>query len=462
MWSYGFAMRTGRALAALIALTVSTWFAVAAEASATQYGYLSGFNSGEISAGKLLPDGGFDPVTGSPFAPGAARLQGIAVSPDGKLVFAADEDDDEVEALAVGSNGALSDAPGSPRPVGDQPVGVAPTPNGKFVYVSGGDAIAGFKVGAGGAISPTFQASIDNPEGPQGIAISADGKRLFTANGNSNVSSYRIAKDGTLTEVSGSPFGSLFIPYALVVSRDGKHLYVADREQPTSAVHGFTVGSNGSLTELDDSPWSTGGGNAFSLALSPDGDYVYAGNYESDSLAAFHVMPDATLTPLAGSPYPATDSPSAITFDAAGEHLFLNGGSGPLQTWSIGSGGVPDSPLLNLFGEAGDFQSIALTPAQPPKAKLKAKRNGLKVKFDASKSTDDGPIAQYDWKFGDGGKTTTQKPRATWRYEKKGRYEVSVRATDRDRCSTKYRSGGQTPYCNGGKQAVATKTVKVR
>ena len=462
MWSDDLRMSKGRALSLLIGLALGAWLAFAAGASAKQFGYLSGYDSGEVSGGKLLPEGGFVPVPGSPFAPGSTRLQGIAVSPDGNLVFVADESGDELEALAVGANGSLSDAPGSPRPVGDNPVGVAPTPNGKFVYVSGGDSISGFKVSADGKVSPTFQATIDNPEGPQGIAISSDGKRLFTANGNSNVSSYRIAKDGKLTEVSGSPFGSLFIPYALVVSQDGKHLYVADREQPTSGVHAFAIASDGSLTELDDSPWSTGGGNAFSLALSPDGDYVYAGNYESDSLAAFRIMSGGPLTPLAGSPYPATESPSAITFDGAGERLFLNGGSGPLQTWSISSGGVPDSPLLNLFGEAGDFQSIALTPAQPPKAKLKAKRNGLKVKLDASKSTDDGPIAQYDWKFGDGGKTTTQTPRVRWRYEEKGKYKVTVTVTDRDRCSTRYVSGGQTPFCNGSKRARATKSVKVK
>lgn len=454
-------MRKGRALAAFIVLTLSTWFAVASEASANQYGYLSGFNSGEIAAGKLEPDGGFVDVPGSPFAPGSTMLKGVAVSPNGRVVFVADESDDELQALTVGGNGALSDAPGSPRPVGDSPVGVAPTPNGKYVYVSGGDSLSGFKVRADGGVSPTFQSTIDNPEGPQGIAISADGKRLFTANGNSNVSSYTIAGDGTLTEVPGSPFGSLFIPYAVVVSRDGKHLYAADRDLPTSAVHGFKIGTDGSLTEIAGSPWSTGGANAFSLATSPDGDYVYSGNYDSDSLAAFRVMSGGALTPLTGSPYAATDKPSAITFDALGQRLFLNAGGGPLQTWQLDAG-VPVDPFFNFFGQAGDFQSIALTPAQPPKAKLKVKRNGRKVKLDASKSTDDGPISYYDWKFGDGGKTTTQKPRVKWRYEEEGKYKVTVTVTDRDHCSTKYVSAGQTPYCNGGKRAVAKKTIKVR
>lgn len=462
MWSHGLRMSMGRASSALIGLALAASLAFATTASSKQFAYLSGFSSGEITAGKLRPDGSFSPVPGSPFAPGATALQGIATSPDGKHVFVADEDDDEFLAFNSAKNGALTDAPGSPAEVGSGPRGVAPTPNGKYVYVSSGAEISGFKVGKNGSISPTGQGAIANSGQPHGIAIDPKGKRLFSANGSGTVSSYTIDSNGKLTEVPSSPSGSVDTPYAIVVSPNGKIVYVANRASPISGVHAFRIGADGSLTELVGSPWSTGGDNAFSLAISPDGDYVYSANYADNSLAAFNVMSAGTLVALAGSPYPATTSPAAITLNAEGTKLFLNAGSGSVQTWSIEGGGVPGSPTLNLFGEAGDFQSIALTPAQPPKAKLSAKRKGRKVTFSAAKSTDDGPIVQYDWKFGDGGKTTTQKPRVKWRYGKKGTYKASVTLTDRDRCSTKYVSGGQTPYCNGSKWARAAKKVKIK
>ena len=108
--------------------------------------------------------------------------------------------------------------------------------------------------------------------------------------------------------------------------------------------------------ELPGSPWPTAGDNAFSLTVSPDGKNVYAGNYDSDTIAGFDVQATGALTLQAGNPYPSTTEPAALTLSADGSFIFVNSGDMALQTWSRDGDGVPGSPVFNLFGTVGDFQ----------------------------------------------------------------------------------------------------------
>ena len=124
--------------------------------------------------------------------------------------------------------------------------------------------------------------------------------------------------------------------------------------------------------------------------------------------------------------------------------------------------GEPMNMANSAFSNTGDFQSIVLTPAQPPRARLQVRVVGKTAKLSAKRSADDGSIVQYAWKFGDGEKTFTMGPKVDHTYAKPGEYTVTVTATDDDECSTRFVSAGQTAYCNGGKQAVAEATVKVK
>jgi 6-phosphogluconolactonase (cycloisomerase 2 family) len=436
----------------------------AGSAQARQVGYLSGFDDGDIVAGKLRPDGSFNALSGSPFVTDSSSSQAIVVSADGRRVFLADESDGALRAFKVAKNGSLTEAGGSPQPTGDSAYGVATTPDGKYVYGSADsdDLIAGFKVAGNGSISPTAQGTVTVPDGPHGIVIDRKGKYLFSANGAGSVSAFTIAGSGALTEVPGSPFGSIDAPYALALAPNGKTLYVANRDAPISGVHAFAVNNDGTLVELLGSPWPTAGNNAFSITVSPDGRTVYAGNYDDDSVAGFDVQGSGGLTPQSGNPYMSTESPAALTSNANGSYLFVNSGSTALQAWSVAGDGVPTNPVFDLFGTRGDFQSIALTPAQPPKAKLKAKIKGKKAKLSAKKSKDDGRIIEYAWKFGDGKQTVTMGPKVDHKYKQPGKYKVKVTLTDDDACSTKLITNGQTAYCNGSKQAVATKKAKIK
>ena len=73
-----------------------------------------------------------------------------------------------------------------------------------------------------------------------GVAASPDGERLYVANrSSSHVTAYDVAADGSLTQVTGSPFVTGSAPAGVAASPDGGHLYVTNsglqqRPRPTT------------------------------------------------------------------------------------------------------------------------------------------------------------------------------------------------------------------------------------
>jgi 6-phosphogluconolactonase (cycloisomerase 2 family) len=72
-----------------------------------------------VSAFTIGADGALTPVAGSPFTTGG-RPVGIAVTPDGRHLYAANYDTSTISAFAIAPTGALREIPGSPIPSGGQ------------------------------------------------------------------------------------------------------------------------------------------------------------------------------------------------------------------------------------------------------------------------------------------------------------------------------------------------------
>ena len=93
-------------------------------------------------------------------------------------------------------------------------------------------------------------------------------------------------------------------------------------------------------------------------------------------------------------------------------------------------------------------------------------RAGKKTHFDASTSTG-GPIVRYDWKFGDGKKAQNAGPKVAHKYKAAGTFTVKL--TESNSCAEKAVFGplgvafnGTGAFCNGKRQAVKTRTVRIR
>jgi 6-phosphogluconolactonase (cycloisomerase 2 family) len=83
----------------------------------------------------MSSDGSLTPVAGEPFYNGTSSTSGgLALSPNGTFLFVTDSFSTDISSMAVGSDGALSQVPGSPFATSDWTGGIAVSRTGKFVY----------------------------------------------------------------------------------------------------------------------------------------------------------------------------------------------------------------------------------------------------------------------------------------------------------------------------------------
>jgi 6-phosphogluconolactonase (cycloisomerase 2 family) len=141
-----------------------------------------------------------------------------------------------------------------------------------------GDLVYTFNtVSTSGALSsPLYVAPLSSATSDNALAVSPNSSTLFIARSNGTspgtLSSYTIGSGGVL----GLPvtIGTTGVqPFAVVVNAAGSDVYVADRSDST--ITGFSVASNGTLTTLALSPYSSGP-EVSALAVDKSGDYLLA------------------------------------------------------------------------------------------------------------------------------------------------------------------------------------------
>ncbi len=216
------------------------------------------------------------------------------------------------------------------------------------------------------------------------------------------------------------------------------------------------------------SPFAAGGVPT-GVAASPDGEHLFVANGASANVSAYDVAADGSLAPVTGSPFAAGVSPLGIAASPDGGHLYVaNANSDDVTAYAVGTDGSLSQVTGSPFATGGDrpnFQSVTITPNQPPLASFTADAEveaGSPVAFDASASTDpDGTVARYEWDFGDGTGLADGGPTPTHAYATAGNYEVTLTLTDNEGCSTTIVYTGQTASCNGSDVAEQARSVKV-
>jgi 6-phosphogluconolactonase len=324
------------------------------------------------------------------------------------FLFVAAQGDTDITAYTVAQSSGAIGTNGSSIPTGNFPSAIAVTPSGTSLFVSNrsSNSISSYTVSSNGALTA---ASATTPTGksPVGLAVDPLGRFLFVANQADGTISVFSINGSALTAVGkpvstippGTPAGTYpngTTPVAVIVSGSGNFLYVAN--QSANFVSKFAIASTGALS-VSGVPFYLTGISPTGLAVTPSGAFLYVANSGSNDVSAFSICdkvvttcgnvnaPDGTLTPVAGSPFPAGQGPVAIAVDPAFNFLYVvdqqssqvsgylfGAGSGvltPLATPALSTGtspnsiailpGVVTSQLGNLTFETTDYVYVANT-----------------------------------------------------------------------------------------------------
>ena len=254
----------------------------------------------------------------------------MSISPDGKFVYTANNESDDISGFAVNAtSGALTEVAGSPF-AGSWPIRVIVHPNGKFAYANAysydiqpyvrnaatGALIAQGNPGQGGIYST--------------LEIDPSGKFLYAANAGlsilpdpaktNNISAFTInPSSGALMEISGSPFKTGTRPQRLAVDPSGKYLAVSSTD--SHDVRSYAINAaTGALTQVG-SPISTGGNN-YDVRFEPSGHFAYVTVSNLKRILIFSLnAASGTLTKV--GTVTTQGNPNYLGVDAGGKFLFL-------------------------------------------------------------------------------------------------------------------------------------------
>jgi len=251
----------------------------------------------------------------------------LALTPDGRYLLVANYVSGSIAVLPVKADGSLGEAvdrhqvqgePGAAKPAaavegsfaisdhnGPHAHMIAADPQGKFVFSTdlGLDRIYQYRLAAqSGKLTPNeppFINASSQGAGPRHFVFTPKGDGLWLINEEASTLTYYTLdsasgtlKEGKTTSALPATYKGTSFAAGLVLSRDGKQLYVANRLH-NSVAH-FSVQSDGTLVHQDDI-W-TRGDYPRSLTLDKQGRWLYVMNQRSDNITRFHVAKDGKLS----------------------------------------------------------------------------------------------------------------------------------------------------------------------
>lgn len=220
-------------------------------------------------------------------------------------------DVDSITGLVVGRHGSLSPLNGSLRAlsaVNTGPAQVSFSPKGRFLVVTekGTSLIDTWRVGHDGLASD-FVANNSEGSTPFGFAFGKRGVLIVSeaaggAPDGSSLSSYFFQGNGMLDVASSAVPTTETAACWVVVSNDGRYAYTTNAGSGT--VSGYRISFDGTITLLDADgvTGDTGAGSApIDMALSNNGRFLYTLNSGDQTIGAFKVHADGSLSQLQGA-----------------------------------------------------------------------------------------------------------------------------------------------------------------
>ena len=249
--------------------------------------------------------GAFDLPASQSSQPDAASEgnRGIVMSPDGSRIYVVDESSSTV--FFASTNPEKWEARlVKPVKVNERPRAIAVSPDGKRLYVAGG-VDSGLVSVIDTSTATVINNSISVGADPRRMAISRDGTRLYVANYGSNTIS--VVDTGTAQVIRQFNAGCGTNPTSVAVGRDADRVYVAcEASDVVVAMDGTSGATIGNAIKVGRRP-ST-------MVISADGRRLYVANIETSTINVT-VIDTATATaigtPVVAGAWLAPGSPSA-------------------------------------------------------------------------------------------------------------------------------------------------------
>lgn len=317
--------------------------------------------------GTLTETGSY--LTGGLGTGGGLGSQGaLVLSDNGRYLFAVNAGSHEISVFAAdGSNLHLRDTVASG---GERPISL--TVHGNWVYVlNAGDSgnITGFYLHRNGKLSPIpystqhlSNGGVGDAPGPAQVSFRPDGRQLVvTEKATNQILTYNVRRSGQATapvvtaSEGATPFGFDFTPDgALLVSE----AFGGAENASTASSYGF---SHGQLQVIS-STVATNQTAACWLIVTPDGKYAYTTNTGSSSVSGFQISPNGSLELLDADGRTGETGEGSSPIDAIissdGATLYvLSGGSNTVTAFHIAA----DGSLTNLGDVSVPGGSVGIT-----------------------------------------------------------------------------------------------------
>jgi 6-phosphogluconolactonase (cycloisomerase 2 family) len=338
---YGFNQKRNNSAGAVFAMTNATEGNEIVVYSRASNGTISRLNNREKTRGLGI---GVDTDTQGP----------LRRSPDNRFLYAVNPGSDNISVFEVeGTRIRFLQIIAA----GDQPVSL--TIHGNLLYsLDGsvaGNGIRGFRIAPDGTLTelPNSFRMLSSPIAVPGeVKFSPDGRTILVTQKTTNVlltpqnaiDAFSIGDDGYASQmpIRNASFG--LRPFSLAFRNDGKLVVVEafNAAMGMSATSSYQLNPNGTITVISGSI-PNGQTDVCWVLITNDGRYVYAANFGSGTISSYSLSPSGTLTLLNGVAAFLGDmsQPVDIDLSADGRYLYqLLRGTGAVAAFRIEANGA--------------------------------------------------------------------------------------------------------------------------
>ncbi len=303
-------------------------------------------NYGEIDVFEINSESGrMRKIPTSPFPSAGRNPVAEAVSSDDRNLFVVNKDDNTIVEFLIGKDGKLYPFNTVNTP-GIFPMAVAATKSNLFVVDT---------------YEPLPLCSNAHPcPGAIGVYSLSGSTSSCTATVCVGPAVTNPAVNGNYWPLTlpGASSNHVIVPTAVTVLASGNDVFVSAYDSSVSPsvgyIFGFSVGSDGTLTALANSPYLAG--THPSAITSSSSTYVYATDFAGGNVLGYSVSGSGDLTLLSGSPYPTGNQPTGVVVDPSFPFAYVvNSLDASVTAYSVNNG-----VLSNIGSYTTGLQPVAI------------------------------------------------------------------------------------------------------